>query len=45
MVEKTHIVNARMNKFLIEVVGLTTLDRLHKLNRGDSLTDKWCVFF
>lgn len=43
MVEKNHVVNARMNKFLIEVVGLATLDRLHKLNRGDSLSDKWCV--
>jgi hypothetical protein len=43
MVEKKEIVNAYLMRFLLGVPGLHVLDRLHTLNRGDSITDKWAL--
>eukprot|EP01134_Creolimax_fragrantissima_P002337 CFRG2337T1 len=43
MLEKKAIFNAVVNNFFIQTAGVTVLDRLHRLNRGDSIHDKWAL--
>eukprot|EP01135_Chromosphaera_perkinsii_P009377 Nk52_evm53s1737 gene=Nk52_evmTU53s1737 len=43
MLEQNCILNAIVDKFLIEKGGFEALSRLHKLNRGNSVNDKWSL--